>query len=117
MAKALKTISSTGTEGQHMSTFQLPEDAELAAALGLLAAHLEHAHDLAARSVHELRNAAQPGNGWPGPGSVPHADRERIAAAARVVAAGHPEHAERLEGLAAGLEGSLAHLRANGARI
>ena len=97
-----------------MTTYQVNEDQELAAALGLVVAHLERQHEFSARYVAELRNAAMPGNGWPGPASVPWQDRSAIAAAMRAVAADHPEVAAHLEGVADGLDDSVRHRFVNG---
>jgi hypothetical protein len=101
-----------------MTTFPLgPENDELADALQLVVAHLEQKRNFAARYVAGLRDAARPGNGWGGPGELPWAERPKVAAAAREVAAAHPEHAERLVGLALGIDASLAQARANGIRV
>ena len=97
-----------------MTTFQVAEDAELADALQLVAARLEQRRDFASRYVAELRNAAMPGNGFGGPAAMPWQDRPAIAAAMRAVAAEHPEHAERLEGVAGGLDDSVRHRSLNG---
>lgn len=99
-----------------MTTFQVPEDAKLAKALLQVATLLERRTDFAARYLRDLAGAAQPGNGWPGPAALPWAERTKVAAAAREVAAGHPEHAERLEDFANGIDQSMAMHRANGGR-
>jgi hypothetical protein len=97
-----------------MTTFQVSESEELAAAFTLLANYLEAQHEPAARPVRELANAAQPGNGWPGPAAVSWSDRPAIAVACRVVASTHPEVASLLEGVAAGLDDSVRHRFVNG---
>ena len=100
-----------------MTTFQVREDQALADALGDVATWLEQRHDYVARTVHELRAAAGPGNGWPGPASVPWADRGRISEALRAVASDGPHPlAAQLEDLAAGLDASVAQYRVNGGR-
>jgi hypothetical protein len=98
-----------------MTTFQVGESAELAAALEPLIVLLQP--DPASRYVAELRSAATPGNGFGGPAAMPFAARPMVAAAARSVAASHPEHAALLEDLANGLDQSLAQHRANGGRV
>lgn len=97
-----------------MTTYQVPLDQELSDALTDLANHLDR--DFASRYVRELAGAAAPGNGWPGPAELPWRDRPRIAAAARVVADGHPA-GDKLRALADGIDASLAQARANGIRV
>lgn len=102
-----------------MTTFQLPggENADVADALGLVLAELARTRHEATPYVSDLRSAATVGNGYSGPASMPWGVREHVAAVARGIAADHPEHAERLESLAAGLVGSLEQYRVNGGRV
>jgi hypothetical protein len=104
-------------EGCLMTTYAVPENAQLAEALTLVATRLERAHDYAARSVHELRSAATPHNGWPGPPHVPYADRGRIAAAMRAVADDGHGAGDKLRAIADGLEKSVVVHRMNGGRV
>jgi hypothetical protein len=87
-----------------MTTYGVPEDAELADGIGAAIQYAVPDHDAWA-GLSELRNMAQPGNGWPGPAAVPWgAPRLRAAAALRkAAAAGHPA-AGKLSALADGLE-------------
>jgi hypothetical protein len=100
-----------------MTTFQVREDAELADALQLVVTRLEQHRHYASRYVAGLRDAARPGNGWPGPGELPFGERAHVAAVARSIAAEGGPHAARLEDFAAGLEASLAQHRVNGGRF
>lgn len=100
-----------------MTTFPLgPENAELADALQLVVTRLEQNRDFTCRYVAGLRDAAMPGNGWPGPGELPFSERAHVASVARSIAAEGGPHAARLEDLAAGLDASLEQHRANGGR-
>ena len=87
-----------------MTTFQVAVSDEMADALQLVTTALERTRHQAGVYVAGLRDASRPGNGWPGPGEMPWGQRAHVAAVAREVAAAHPEHAERLEGFASGLE-------------
>ena len=70
-----------------MTTYGVPEDEELADGIGAAIPHTGPDHDAWA-ALSELRNMAQPGNGWPGPAAVPGgAPRLRAAAALRKAAA------------------------------
>ena len=99
-----------------MTTWTAAEDQALADALGDVAAHLERHGDRAAKSVHEMRSAAQPGNGFR-VAALPFAARPSISAALRAVAADGPHPlAERLEGIAVGFDQEAAVRAANGQR-
>ena len=90
-----------------MTTWQHPEDGDLADALGLAVALLEQQHAKGAtEAAREMRSAVTPGNGFR-TASVPFAARGRVAAALRTVAPGHPLQGQ-LEGIAGGLESSAA---------
>jgi hypothetical protein len=97
-----------------MTTLQVPESVELAAALQLVADHL--GPDFASRYVRGLAGAAAPNNGRGAAAELPWDVRTRVATAARQVAAERPEHAALLEDFANGIAQSLAMHRANGGR-
>jgi hypothetical protein len=99
-----------------MTTFQVRKDTELAAALQLVATHLEQRKDFAGRYVAGLRDAATPGNGQGVVAELPFGERAGVAAVARSIAAEGGEHAERLTDFAAGLTASLEIHRVNGGR-
>ena len=100
-----------------MTSYSVPEDQALADALTDVVAHLERQHEPVAAYVAELRNMATPQNGWPGPAEMPFSERGKVAAALREVAANGPHPlADQLEGIANGLEQSLAAHRINGGR-
>jgi hypothetical protein len=100
-----------------VTSFQVAEDAELAAALQQLATRLERDHDFAHRYIRGLAGAAQPGNGMGAAAELPFAERAKVAAVARSIAAEGGEHAERLTDFAAGLDQSLEMHRVNGGRF
>lgn len=98
-----------------MSTWQAPEDGELAAALGLAVALLEGQRAKGAtEAAREMRSAVHPGNGFR-TAHVPFGVRGTVAGALRTVAAGHPL-ADRLNTIAGDLESSAAAHFANGGR-
>lgn len=97
-----------------MTTWNATEDAELAGALGDVVAYLEQRHVRGAvEAAREMRNSAQPGNGFR-TASVPHAARPALIQALREVAEGHPLGG-RLEAIAAGFDGEALIRAANGA--
>jgi|SRR5580700_1232916 hypothetical protein len=99
-----------------MTTWQATKSLELSDALTLVAAILERQGDGAAKSVHEMRAAAHPGNRTV-TAAVDEAAFPRITAALRAVAADGPHPlAEQLEGIATGFDQRTAMRRANGGR-
>jgi hypothetical protein len=95
-----------------MTTYPLGrEDKALSDALYELAGGPVPDHAIKA-ALSELGAAAAPGNGWPGPASVPWAVRPHLAGLLRDAAEGHPLSGE-LEGLADGLEDSYRMHRTN----
>jgi hypothetical protein len=101
-----------------MSTWTAAEDAELAAALDLVWNRLGQRRVKGAyEAAGEMRSAAMPGNGFR-TAHVPFSPRVRgplVAVLREVAAEGHPL-ADRLNGIASGLEADAAVHHANGGR-
>jgi hypothetical protein len=91
-----------------VTTYPVREDQALADAFTELIRRLGPDREAVA-AASELRSAATPKNGWPGPANVPFHVRGRLAHELRAMAAeGHPL-AGQLEGHAAGLDASVRH--------
>jgi hypothetical protein len=89
-----------------MGSFQVREDMQLSQAFRAAIPKAGQDHPAVA-ALSELANAAEPGNGWPGPASVSWDARGRVASALEAVAEDHPLAGE-LRGIAGSLRESVA---------